>query len=216
MSNNFLCSCAATWHQRRQRTSVCFALAKRASATRAAASTGWSRTSCARAATLRTTTAPAASPSTAQSSRTRTSSWSTPSPASSRWPTPAPTQTARSSSSRASRRIGSTASTLSSARSSRAWTSSGRWVENWRAQGNKRSAHTSNWPPGKQYKQQIQGPSKNMSWLFVALSSSIKIHLFPVGHFFLQVIFARITAKNGKKGKKLTIFGYNMTGFNFI
>ena len=50
----------------------------------------------------------------------------------------------------------------------------------WRAQGNKRSAHTSNWPPGKQYKQQIQGPSKNMSWLFVALSSSFILYIIMI------------------------------------
>ena len=49
------------------------------------------------------------------------------------------------------------------------------YFQNGRAQGNKRSTHISNWPPDKHYKQQIQGPSKNISWLFVALSSSILI-----------------------------------------
>ena len=48
---------------------------------------------------------------------------STPAPACSAWPTPDPTPTARNSSSARSRRPGSTASTSSSARSSKAWTS---------------------------------------------------------------------------------------------
>ena len=58
-----------------------------------------------------------------------------------------------------------------------------------RAQGNKRSAHISNWPPGKEYKQQMQGPSKNMSWLFVALSSSI-VPLFGVNSRMMLVFVA--------------------------
>ena len=43
----------------------------------------------------------------------------------------------------------------------------------------------------------------------------IRIHLFPVEHFLLRAVFAKITAKNGKKGEKWRIFGYNLTGFDF-
>jgi len=93
--------------------------------------------------TLTADRAPVVSPSTVRSSRTRTSLSSTPAPVSSPWPTPAPTRkrcyfyyyqqsltfplaTAPNSSSALRRLRGWTASTLSSARSSKAWTLSRR------------------------------------------------------------------------------------------
>lgn len=66
------------WFRRRRKTSVPSALERRGSATRAARSTVWSLTSCAREETSPNTTAPGASPSTATSLKTKTLHWSTP------------------------------------------------------------------------------------------------------------------------------------------
>uniref|UniRef100_A0A5F5PHG0 RRM domain-containing protein n=2 Tax=Equus TaxID=9789 RepID=A0A5F5PHG0_HORSE len=81
-----------------ERTSGACAPTRRALASRAAASTASSPSSCARAATSRTTTAPVASPSTGRSLMTKTSSSNTRGQACSPWPTPARTPTAPSSS----------------------------------------------------------------------------------------------------------------------